>query len=70
MNPEYFPGMPPYWQKFMFEVVAMVKQLKMPTWFMTLSCADLRPVLWPELFQIISRTQGLDLTDEEIKGLS
>ena len=37
------PGMPPpYWQKFMYGVVAMVKQLGIPTWFMTLSCADLR----------------------------
>ena len=49
------PGTPRYWQKFMNEVVAMVKQLGIPTWFMTLSCADLR---WPELFQIIARTQG------------
>ena len=31
------PGTPPYWQKFMYEVVAMVKQLGIPTWFMTLS---------------------------------
>ena len=49
----HVPGSPPYWQKFMYEVVAMVKQLGIPTWFMTLSCADLR---WPELFQIIGRT--------------
>ena len=41
------PGTPPYWQGFMYEVVAMVKQLGIPTWFMTLSSADLR---WPELF--------------------
>ena len=38
----HVPGSPPYWQKFMYEVVAMVKQLGIPTWFMTLSCADLR----------------------------
>ena len=61
------PGTPPYWQKFMFEVIAMVKQLGIPTWFMTLSCADLR---WPELFQIIGKIQGLNLTDEVIEGLS
>ena len=36
------PGIPPYWQKFMYEVIAMVKQLGIPTWFMTSSCADLR----------------------------
>jgi len=36
------PGTPPYWQRFMSEVVAMVKQLGIPTCFMTLSSADLR----------------------------
>ena len=51
----------------MYEVVAMVKQLGIPTWFMTLSYADLR---WPELFQIISRMQGKDITDEEVDALS
>ena len=61
------PGTPPYWQRFMYEVVAMVKQLGIPTWFMTLSCADLR---WPELFQIISRMQEKDITDEEVDALS
>lgn len=61
------PRTPPYWQKFMYEVVAMVKQLGIPTWFMTLSCADLR---WPELFQIIGKSQGFNLTDKEIDALT
>ena len=61
------PGIPPYWQKFMYEVIAMVKQLGIPTWFMTLSCADLR---WPELFQIVARTQGRNITKEEVDALS
>ena len=61
------PGTPPYWQNFMYEVVAMVKQLGIPTLFMTLSCADLR---WPELFQIIARTQGKNLTNEQVDALS
>lgn len=60
-------GSPPYWQRFMYEVIAMVKQLGILTWFMTLSCADLR---WPELFQIIARTQGKNLTDEQVDALS
>lgn len=52
----------------MCEVVAMVKQLGIPTWFMTLSCADLR---WPELFQIIARTQGNNfITDEQVEAMS
>ena len=56
-----------YWRQFMYEVVAMVKQLGIPTWFMTLSSADLG---WPELFQIISRIQGKDIPDEEVDALS
>ena len=31
-----------YWKKFLHGVLAMVKQLGIPTFFMTLSCADLR----------------------------
>ena len=50
----------------MYEVVATVKQVGIPTWFMTLSCADLR---WPELFQIIARTQGKNMTDEQVKAI-
>ena len=61
------PGTPPYWQKFMYEVVAMLKQLGIPTWFMTLSCADLR---WPELFQIVGRTLGKNITEEQVEALS
>ena len=34
---------------------------------MTLSCADLR---WPELFQIIARTKGNNITTEEVEALS
>jgi len=35
-------GTPACWKRFLFEVLAMVKQLGLPTCFMTLSCADLR----------------------------
>ena len=51
----------------MYEVVVMIKQLGIPTWFMTLSCADLR---WPELFQIIARPKGNNITSEEVEALS
>lgn len=61
------PGTPPYWQKFMYGVVAMVKQRGIPTWFMTLSCSALR---WPELFEIIGKSQGFNLTDKEIDALT
>ena len=51
----------------MYEVIVIVKPLGIPTWFVTLSCADLR---WPELLQILARIQGNDLTDEQVDALS
>jgi len=44
----------------MREVTAMVKQLGIPTWFMTLS------LRWPELFQTLARIQWNDLTDKQV----
>ncbi|KXJ10654.1 ATP-dependent DNA helicase PIF1 [Exaiptasia diaphana] len=61
------PGTPPYWQKIMYEVIAMVKQLGIPTWFMTLSCEDLR---WNDLFQIIAKIKGMNYSDDDIARLS
>ena len=45
----------------------MVKQLRVPTYFLTLSCADLR---WDELPYIINKLNNLSLTEEELKNLS
>ena len=59
-------GTPAYWKRFLFEVLAMVKQLGLPTFFMTLSCADLR---WNELVSIISKLNGLNLSEDDIKNL-
>ena len=51
----------------MREVIAMVKQHGIPTWFMILSCAHLR---WLELFQILAKIKGNDLTDKQVDALS
>ena len=58
-------GTPAYWKKILFEVLAMVKQLRLPTFFMT-SCADLR---WAELPSIITKLNGSDKSDEEISQI-
>ena len=58
---------PAYWKKFLSEVLAMVKQLGLPTFFMTLSCADLR---WNELISTISKLKGEILTEEQINNMS
>ena len=45
----------------------MVKQLGIPTYFPTLSCADLR---CEELPYIINKLNNLGLSDKELKSLS
>ena len=60
-------GTPAYWQNMLSDVLAMVKQLGIPSYFMTLSCADLQ---WDELVLIISRLRGQDITQTVIDNLS
>ena len=48
------------------EILAMVKQLGIPTFFMTLSCANLR---WNESVQIIAKLNSTNLTDDDIKNM-
>ena len=43
-------GTPAYRKRFKPEILAMVKQLGIPTFFLTLSCADLR---WNKILAII-----------------
>ena len=43
---------------FLFEVLAMTKQLQLSTFFMTLSCAELR---WNELIPVIANLNGENL---------
>ena len=61
------PGSPPYWQRFQYEVKAMVQQLGLPTWFLTLSCADLR---WNDLVQVVSKLSGTEMTESEIGNMT
>ena len=60
-------GTPAYWKKLQREVLEMVKQLGCPTFFLTLSCADLR---WNELVVIISKLNSIGITEENVEGLN
>ena len=60
-------GTPAYWKNFLFEVLAMVKQLGLPSYFLTLSCADL---WWKELPCHINKLNNLGLRDNDIANLS
>ena len=61
------PGSPSYWKTFLFDVVAMIKQLGPPTWWMTFSCADLR---WNEIYKILLKVKGKEMTDAEIAEMT
>ena len=60
-------GSPPYWQQVMFKLLSAIKQLKIFTWFMTLSAADLR---WTDTLQGIARQQGRMLSEEQIRSMT
>ncbi len=41
-------GSPPYYQRTFYELLAIIRQLGTPTWFFTLSAADMK---WPDMIQ-------------------
>ena len=60
-------GIAVYWKNFLHEVLIMVKQLSIPTFFTTLSCRDLR---WKELIIIVSKLNYLHISMEDIEKIS
>ena len=59
-------GSPPYWQKMFYEVLAMIRMLGIPTWFLTLSAADMK---WPKVIQSIAQQYGTIYTEDEVLAL-
>jgi hypothetical protein len=60
-------GSPAFWQRTMYDALAMVRQQGKPTWFVTFSCADL---YWREIIKSIAYQYGTKYSDEEVDGLS
>ncbi len=60
-------GSPAYWHTALLDSLAMVRQLGTPTWFLTLSAADMQ---WPEVIQSIARQYGKELTPEDISNMA
>lgn len=60
-------GTPAYLKHFLYDVLAMVKQLGLPTFFLTLSCADLR---WDELVLIIGKLNNINVNPDELDYFS
>ena len=60
-------GSPAYFQRVMYDVLGMIRQLGLPTWFLSLSAADMQ---WPDVIQTIARQYGTILIEEDIKSMS
>lgn len=60
-------GSPAYFQRVMYDVLAMIRQLGLPTWFLTLSAADMQ---WPDVIQTIAGQYGTSLTEETVNLMS
>ena len=60
-------GTPVYWKRFQHEVLAMIEQLGCATFFLTLSCADLK---WKEFPEIISKLNKLKLPIEYLESMN
>jgi hypothetical protein len=59
-------GSPAHWKTVLLDLLAMVRQLGMPTWFLTLSAADMQ---WPEVIQSIAHQYGKVLTADDAKNM-
>ena len=50
------------------DIFAMIRQLSLPTWFMSLSAADTR---WTDLLRMLAKlNDGIDYSDKELENLS
>ena len=60
-------GSPAYWQDQLYDVLAMLQNLGIPTWFLTLSAADLH---WPEMIQAVAVQFGMKLSQKDVLKMS
>ena len=60
-------GSPAYWQDQLYDVLAMLQMLSIPTWFLTLSATDLH---WPEMIQAVAVQFGKKLTQKDVLKMS
>ena len=60
-------GSPAYWQHELYDVLAKLRCLGIPTWFLTLSAADLH---WPEMIQAVALQLGRRLSRDDVMKMS
>jgi len=60
-------GSPAYYNKMMYDLLWMIRQLGVCTWFMTLSAADLK---WNDTIQVIAAQHGQIVTADQVQNLT
>ena len=60
-------GSPTCWQHELYDVLAMLHSLGIPTWFLTLSAAELH---WPEMIQAVALQLGRRLSRDDVLKMS
>ena len=60
-------GSPAYWQSELYDILAMLQSLGIPTFFLTLSAADLH---WPEMIQAIGAECGMDIPTDVVSKMT
>ena len=65
-------GTPAYWKQFLYDVLVIGKQLRIPMYFLILPCTDLRWEESPNLINIyiINKLNNLELIEEQLEKLS
>ena len=59
---------PAYLESRKKDIFAMIRQLSLPTWFMSLSAADTR---WTDLLKKLAKlNNGVDYSDKDVEGLT
>ena len=59
---------PAYLESRKKDIFAMIRQLSLPTWFMSLSVADTR---WTDILKMLAKlNNGVDYTNKDIEGLT
>ena len=60
-------GSPSYWQSELYDVLAMLHIIGIPTFFLTLLAADLH---WPEMIQVVASQHGRKMSCEDVLQMS
>ena len=60
-------GSPAFFNKMLYDLLGMIRQLGTCTWFLTLSSADMK---WSDTIQVIAAQHGVKLSDQQVENLT